>query len=104
MTPDGSLALTGSMDGALRLWNLAHRKPKPRQLRAADPVRLVALSDDGSRALAGLRDGSLRSGTLDPLFAPSSSAPRTPPGRGIRLQRVSPWSPGTTRDRCTADR
>ncbi len=58
MTPDGQLALTGSWDKTIQLWNTA-KGLSLAVFSQADSVYAVALTPDGKRALAGGADKAI---------------------------------------------
>jgi WD40 repeat protein/tRNA A-37 threonylcarbamoyl transferase component Bud32 len=62
--PDGGRALSGSVDGSLRLWDVRGGR-ELRLLQAGCPVMCLAVSADGKRALVGGFDTSLRLWDLD---------------------------------------
>jgi WD40 repeat protein len=52
ITPDGSRGVSGSWDGAVRVWDLANRARAPRRPAARWPIQAVAFSEDGDRAVS----------------------------------------------------
>ena len=60
ITPDGSLVISGGLDGTLRLWNAAEGKLAHTIVTSDPQLRTLALSGDGTRLITGGQDGSLR--------------------------------------------
>ena len=59
-SPDGSRALSGSMDSTVRLWDVETGR-ELRRLQGHDGlVTALAFSPDGRRALSGSMDNSVR--------------------------------------------
>jgi WD40 repeat protein len=58
-SPDGRMALSGSEDKTLILWDLASGKPIQRLARHSGEVHSVAFSPDGRMALSGSEDKTL---------------------------------------------
>lgn len=59
-TPDGVWAVTGSGDGAVRVWDLAAGRALHVLSGHHTEIIAVAITPDGSRALTGSRDGAVR--------------------------------------------
>jgi WD40 repeat protein len=57
--PGRRVAVTGCVDGTVRMWNLDTGQPIGRVMKHRDWVRAVAVSPDGRRLLTGCRDGTL---------------------------------------------
>jgi WD40 repeat protein len=64
-SPDGRLALSGSMDRTLRLWDLADGREVRRYVGHRDGVLAVALSPDGGFALSAGWDATARLWDVD---------------------------------------
>jgi len=60
ITPDGALAVSGSGDGTVRVWDLATGTEQAALTGHAGEVFSVALTQDGTRAVSGGSDGALR--------------------------------------------
>jgi len=60
ISPDGRLALSGSRDVTLKLWNLATGKLLRTFEANSDAVMSVAFSPDGRTVLSGSYDGKLK--------------------------------------------
>ncbi len=94
---DGRLAISGSNDGTIMLWNISSLKPthleRPKALRTlrvhSDAVSALALTPDGRLAISGSHDHTLR--ILDiakMLNSPSWHAEAT---RSATLTGSMPW-------------
>jgi WD40 repeat protein len=60
VTPDGSLAISGSDDRTLKVWELESGRAVQTLEGHAGPVWAVAVTPDGSRAISGSDDGTLK--------------------------------------------
>lgn len=60
LSPDGALAISGSADNELIVWDVASGSAVQRLRGHLDPVRAVAFLGDGRRALSGADDYSMR--------------------------------------------
>jgi WD40 repeat protein len=58
-------AISGSSDGALRVWDLTGKEPSRVLERHKANLKAVALSEDGKRAVSGSSDKTLRIWDLD---------------------------------------
>ena len=63
---DGKTVLTGSVDGAARLWEAAADEPIKQTFSLPDGVWSVAFSSDGKTAVTGSVDGVARLWKLPP--------------------------------------
>ena len=69
LSPDGSLALSGSEDTTVRLWETATGKCLKVWTGHEGRVRAVAFSPDGKRALSASDDRTLRLWDVGAAFA-----------------------------------
>jgi WD40 repeat protein/tRNA A-37 threonylcarbamoyl transferase component Bud32 len=86
LSPDASVAVTATRDGAIRLWDTAG-KPLGRKLAHLGAVRALAFSRDGKRLLSGSEDRTAR------LWDVATGKPLTPPlghARAVNAVAVSP--------------
>jgi WD40 repeat protein len=60
LSPDGKKAVSGSWDGAVRLWDIETCKVVTKWMGHTDIVWSVCWSRDGRRVLSGSRDGTAR--------------------------------------------
>jgi WD40 repeat protein len=65
LSPDGRLALSGSHDRTMRLWDVATGQEKRRFKELGDWVEAVAFSPDGRQALSGCEDRTVRLWEVD---------------------------------------
>jgi WD40 repeat protein len=59
VTPDGRRAISGSIDGTLKLWDLSGRN-KVSTMSHEGEILALAISSDGSRAVTGSGDRTIR--------------------------------------------
>ncbi len=59
-SPDGSRAVTASLDGTARLWNSTNGEPSTGVLAHPSGVTCVGFTPDGQRLASGCKDGSVR--------------------------------------------
>jgi WD40 repeat protein len=62
---DGRIALTGSLDGKARIWDVGSGQPHGKPLEHAGAVVAVAISRDRGTALTGSADGTARCWSID---------------------------------------
>ncbi|MEV8633663.1 caspase family protein [Streptosporangium sp. NPDC051023] len=77
VSADGRMAATASIDGMVRLWDLADAsRPKPLASFRADTdfLRSVAFAPDGRTVLVGSNDGTIRSWSMDEIIQPPPTA------------------------------
>ena len=60
LTPNGRCAISGSGDGALRMWDLESNRPARIFVGHTGPVRAVVITPDGRRAVSASSDHTLR--------------------------------------------
>jgi WD40 repeat protein len=61
MTPDGRLAISGSSDRTLKVWNLSRPRAKPRTIKGySGEAHALVLSPDGRLAVFGSLDHTLK--------------------------------------------
>jgi WD40 repeat protein len=60
VTPNGKQAISGSLEGSLKLWNLDNRLEKLPQSPRSNSVKVVLVVPDGQRAISGSQDGTLK--------------------------------------------
>ena len=65
ITPDGKLAVSGSWDNTLKLWDLETGQEIHTCAGHSSSVDAVAITPDGSRAISGSRDETLKLWDLD---------------------------------------
>lgn len=85
--PDGVHALTASIDGTLRLWDMERGVTVKVLIGHTDQVRGCAVSRDGALALSASLDGTIRLWSL-----PAGEAMATIEGQGVGL-RACAFSP-----------
>ncbi len=64
VTADGSRAVSGGVDGTVRVWNLATGHQAAELTRHSGGTWAVAVTADGSRAVSGSEDGTVRAWDL----------------------------------------
>ncbi|MEG4113871.1 MULTISPECIES: WD40 repeat domain-containing protein [unclassified Microcoleus] len=60
VTPNGKQAISGSLEGSLKLWNLDNRLEQLPQSPHSNSVKVVLVVPDGQRAISGSQDGTLK--------------------------------------------
>ena len=79
-SPDGKILASGSMDGAIRLWDIATGKNLAVLEGHTYFVRSVAFSPDGKTLVSGSADGTVRLWDVDPAkLKKATSANAKPP-------------------------
>ncbi len=100
VSPDGKTVAAGSLDGQVRLWDVASRQPAGQLHGHRGPVRSVAFSPDASILASGGFDGTVR------LWHPATGQPLGEPLRGhdrsVESVAISP--DGSTLASGSADR
>jgi WD40 repeat protein len=90
LSPDGRTALTASLDGTARLWDVSTDEPRGGPLHHAYPVGAVAFSPDGKLALTGAGDDKRHAGEAR-LWDAATAKPlgRQPPAFPGEVERVA---------------
>ncbi|MEG4082768.1 WD40 repeat domain-containing protein [Microcoleus sp. POL10_C6] len=65
ITPDGKVAISGSKDQTLMVWDLETQQQRLTLTGHRDEITLVAISDDGKKAVSGAKDKTLKIWNLE---------------------------------------